>query len=133
MVDGADLSSEPDRPRHQVKLLMRSFYSVMNFLAYGVRVPPDDEEDGRAFSTKCYEQAVAEGRAVDLADHFAVHWSTRRPRNAFVAVAHRGKWFYIDDRDPVSKRFFNAVYDLFNLEIAPSGGGGGPVLTLPVN
>jgi hypothetical protein len=113
-------------------MLVRSFYSVMNFLAYGVKVPPEDEEDGRAFSKKHYDQAVQEGRTVDLADYFVVHWSAKRPEDAFVAVAHRGKWFYIDDRDYVTKRFFNAVYDLFNLEIAPSGGGGGPVLTLPV-
>ena len=55
-----------------------------------------------------------------------------RPENAFVAVKHRGTWFYVDDRDYASKRFFNAVYDLFNMEIAPSSGGGGPILTVPV-
>jgi hypothetical protein len=50
-----------------------------------------------------------------------------------VAVKHRDTWFYVDDRDNSSKRFFNAVYDLFNMEIAPSGGGGSPILTIPVN
>jgi hypothetical protein len=40
--------------------------------------------------------------------------------------------FYVDDRDYRSKRFFNGVYDIFNMEIAPSGGGGGPIVTLPV-
>ena len=41
-----------------------------------------------------------------------------RPENAFVAVQHRSTWFYVDDRDYASKRFFNAVYDLFNMERA---------------
>ena len=112
---------------------VRSFYSVMNFLAYGVQVPPEEEQDGRAFSKEYYDRAVAEGKSLDLADYFVVHWSYEQPKNAFVVVRHRDKWFYIDDRDNVTKRFFNAVYDLFNLEIAPSGGSGGPVLTLPVN
>ena len=133
VVEGSDLNWETDKPRHEVKMLVRSFYSVMNFLAYGVQVPPQDEQEGRAFSKTCYEQAVKENRTVDLAEYFVVHWSKEHPENAFVAVQHREKWFYIDDRDYVSKRFFNAVYDLFNLEIAPSGGSGGPVLTLPVN
>jgi hypothetical protein len=132
VVEGPDLSGKPDKPRHEVKMLVRSFYSVMNFLAYGVDVPPGDEQDGRTFSRESYERAVKEGRAVDLADYFKVHWSRHRPMDAFVAVRHRGKWFYIDDRDHVSKRFFNGLYDLFYLEVAPSGGGGGPVLTLPV-
>jgi hypothetical protein len=51
--------------------------------------------------------------------------SRKRPANFFVAVTHRGTWFYVDDRDHVSKRFFNGIYDLFNMEITPSGGGGG--------
>jgi len=29
--------------------------------------------------------------------------------------------------------FFNAVFDLYTIEMAPSSGGGGPVLTLPLN
>jgi hypothetical protein len=111
---------------------MRSFYSVLNLLAFGINVPPKDEEDRRAFTKASYDQAVREGRAVDISDKFVVHSSGEYPANAFVAVKHRGSWFYVDDRDYASKRFFNAVYDLFNMEIAPSGGGGGPILTVPV-
>jgi hypothetical protein len=54
---------------------------------------------------------------------------------AMIGTVHssvRGRWFYVDDRDYRSKRFFNGVYDIFNMEIAPSGGGGGPIVTLPV-
>ena len=111
---------------------LRTFYSVLNLLAYGVNVPPKDEEERRAFTKALYDQAVREGRAVDLSDKFVVQSSSERPANASVAVKHRGSWFYVDDRDHVSKRLFNAVYDLFNMEIAPSGGGGGPILTVPV-
>ena len=132
VVDGKDFENVGDDPRHEIKMRMRSFYSVLNLLAYGINIPPKDEEEGRAFTKASYDQAVREGRAVDLSDKFVVQSSSERPANASVAVKHRGSWFYVDDRDHVSKRLFNAVYDLFNMEIAPSGGGGGPILTVPV-
>jgi len=133
VVDGTDFENVADDPRPEIKMRMRSFYSVLNLLAYGIKVPPKDEEEGRVFTKDLYNKAVREGRAVDLSEKFTVHSSSGdRPANAFVAVQHRDIWFYVDDRDYASKRFFNAVYDLFNMEIAPSGGGGGPILTVPV-
>jgi hypothetical protein len=133
VVEGTDFENVPDDPRPEVRMQLRTFYSVLNLLAYGVNVPPKDEEEGRAFTKDLYDKAVSEGRAVDLSKKFVVHSSEGdRPANAFVAVKHRGTWFYVDDRDYASKRFFNATYDLFNMEIAPSSGGGGPILTVPV-
>jgi hypothetical protein len=132
VVEGTDFENVPDDPRPEVRMQLRSFYSVLNLLAYGIDIPPKDEAEGRAFTKASYDQAVREGRAVDLSDKFVVHSSSERPANAFVAVEHRGSWFYVDDRDHVSKRLFNAVYDLFNMEVAPSGGGEGPILTVPV-
>jgi hypothetical protein len=132
VVEGTDFENVPDDPRPEVRMQLRTFYSVLNLLAYGVNVPPNDEEERRAFTKDLYDKAVSDGRAVDLTDKFVVQSSSDRPANAFVAVEHRGRWFYVDDRDHVSKRLFNAVYDLFNMEIAPSGGGGGPILTVPV-
>jgi hypothetical protein len=132
VVGGKDFENVADNPRPEIKVRMRSFYSVLNLLAYGIDIPPEDEMEGRAFTKASYDQAVREGRAVDISDKFVVYSSRARPANAFVAVNHRGRWFYVDDRDYRSKRFFNGVYDIFNMEIAPSGGGGGPIVTLPV-
>jgi len=134
VVEGTDFENVPDDPRPEVRMQLRTFYSVLNLLAYGIKLPPGDEEEGRAFTKTLYDKAVSEGRAVDLSNKFVVHSSKgKRPENAYVAVKHRDTWFYVDDRDNSSKRFFNAVYDLFNMEIAPSGGGGSPILTIPVN
>jgi hypothetical protein len=133
VVEGTDLENVPDDPRPELRMQLRSFYSVLNLLAYGINVPPEDEEENRVFTKALYDKAVSEGRAVDLSEKFIVHSSNgERPANAFVAVKHRGTWFYVDDRDRASKRFFNAIYDLFNMEIAPSGGSAGPILTVPV-
>jgi hypothetical protein len=130
---GPDFSWQTnDPPREILPLWPRSFYAVLNFLAFAVQVPEEDVKDNRAFSIETYKQAVKDGLAVDLTKYFTIHWSKSRPSNAFVAIHHRGKWFYIDDRDAKSKRFFNAVYDLYNIEMAQSPPSGGPLLTLPL-
>ena len=133
VIEGTDMENVPDDPRPELRMQLRTFYSVLNLLAYGIKLPPEDEEEGRAFTKALYDKAVSEERAVDLREKFVVHSTKgKRPEDAYVAVKHRDTWFYVDDRDKSSKRFFNAVYDLFNMEIAPSGGGGSPVLTIPV-
>jgi hypothetical protein len=133
VIEGTDMENVPDDPRPELRMQLRTFYSVLNLLAYGIQLPPEDEEEGRAFTKALYDKAVSEGRAVDLREKFVVHSTKgKRPEDAYVAVKHRNAWFYVDDRDKSSKRFFNAVYDLFNMEIAPSGGGGSPILTIPV-
>jgi hypothetical protein len=133
VIEGTDMENVPDDPRPELRMQLRTFYSVLNLLAYGIQLPPEDEEEGRAFTKALYDKAVSEERAVDLREKFAVHSTKgKRPEDAYVAVKHRDTWFYVDDRDKSSKRFFNAVYDLFNMEIAPSGGGGSPILTIPV-
>jgi len=133
VIFGPDMTNQQDEPRSDVKMLVRSFYSVMNLLSYGVQVPPEDEEEGRALPSAPYRQAVQDGTAFDLTDSFVVHWSDGKPDDAFVAVEYRGKWFYIDNADYRSKIFFSGLYDLFNLEVVPASASQGPVLTLPVN
>jgi len=81
VVEGTDFENVPDDPRPEVRMQLRSFYSVLNLLAYGIDIPPKDEEEGRAFTKASYDQAVREGRAVDLSDKFVVHSSSERPAN----------------------------------------------------
>lgn len=45
---GPDIAGRPDDPRGTLKLRMRSLYNVLNFYAYGVHVPPQDEINGEA-------------------------------------------------------------------------------------
>jgi len=135
VVLGTDLRSQsPDEKREDVRTRTRSFYGVLNYLSYCVRVPKDDAKTGRAASTARYREAVEEGRVYDLAEQFVVHSSKKAPDDAYLSIEHRGKWFYIADTDHVSKRIFGALYDLFNLQVAQSNEGtSGPLLTLPVN
>jgi hypothetical protein len=79
---------------------------------------------------------VAEGRAVpglpagESRTGFVVRSGAEAPKDAFVAVAYRDHWFWIDDRDLVSKRIFSFIMLLFTLsDTAPEQGL--PVITIP--
>lgn len=73
------------------------------------------------------------GAAAGATPFIRIRSAPERPRDATVAVAHRGWWFYIDATDVASKRDFvllRAVISM-GLESAPQGHLE-PVLTLPV-
>jgi hypothetical protein len=56
-----------------------------------------------------------------------------KPRaTAYVAIFHRGFWFYIDDRDQVSKATFALVLATSWLDFARQHPAAGPFLTPPV-
>ncbi len=103
----------------------RPIFSLVEILSSAVDVPETDIESGRA--TRFPPPGVA-GR--DL----KVHYSSRRPDNALVAVRHRGGWFYIDERDLATKGYFRLVESLWSATIAESTSGAAtrPVLTVPV-
>ena len=67
---------------------------------------------------------------VERRSRFRVKCTEKEPKDAFVAVQYRDHWFWVDDRDLVSKRHFAFVMYLFTL--ADTGERGGqPVLTIP--
>jgi len=58
-----------------------------------------------------------------------VHSSLEKPEMAFVAIQNRGYWFYIDDRDLISKRTFGVLQIL--LSLTDSGDSAkGPVVSI---
>jgi len=131
VLSGPDLKGEA-QSADRLPVRTRSYYGVLNLLSHGVEVP-DDDENMAAFETTKYDEAVEAGTAPDITGYFQIYFSKTKPAQSSVAVKYRDGWFYIDDRDRGSKRVFNALYDLYNLQVAPSsqGGGGAPVLTLP--
>jgi len=58
--------------------------------------------------------------------------SATRPETARVAIEYRGRWFYIDDADEASKRWFAMVALLFGAQVPESGAAVAPMLTIPV-
>jgi len=109
----------PSSPQHYVTVRTRSFYGVLNLLALGVRMP-GVEPAGPASTKGQYGKAVSAGLAPDIASRFVIHFSPRRPRSAFISVSTEHGWFYIAGNDQSSQHIFNALYDLYQLQVAPA-------------
>jgi hypothetical protein len=63
-----------------------------------------------------------------------VRRSEKKPKDASVAVEYRDGWFYIDETDQATKRFFRLLGALWSVSIADSAvGSPAPVLTVPVS
>jgi len=59
--------------------------------------------------------------------------SAERPDGARVAIEYRGRWYYIDDADEASKRWFAMVALLFSAQVPETGVSVAPMLTIPVS
>lgn len=107
---------------NEIVVLTSSILELMNELAWRMDVPPEHVEEGRTVSTFVAEDP-------DLAPLIRIKYAKERPDTAFVAVQNRGYWFYIDDRDVLSKRSFALVQIM--LSLTDSGDvARGPVVSL---
>lgn len=121
---------EPQQRLGELAVDTRSLMGVLYYLSNAVQAPPAHEKAGHVTRTVDAQGNLFDWSSV-LADLFTVHFSTRRPGNAAVAVRHRGYWFYIRDDDETSKSTFLLLNQIFALQ------AGGvertkPVLTLPI-
>jgi hypothetical protein len=111
------VADEPD----EVAVLTVSILDMMIDLALQVGVPQEHIDEGRTMPT-----FVDEGLGGSL---FTVHSSLDKPEMPYVAIRDRGYWFYIDDRDLVSKRTFGVLQILFSLtDVGESARG--PVVSI---
>ena len=123
-------TSEPEPRFDELVVDTRSLTGVLYYLSNGVQAPPAHERAGLVTRTVDAQDKPFDWSNV-LGDLFTVHYSTRKPANAAVAVRHRGYWFYIRDDDETSKSTFLLLNQIFALQ---AGGVAKtmPVLTLPV-
>ena len=122
----------PGGPRTDLELSTRSTAQVFYYLANGVEVPPEHLASGVAIAPVGLDGSLFDSRAV-TDDLFTVHCCPghKPPKNAYVAVRHRGYWYYIDDRDQVSKSTLTLVLQMSRLDFARQQPAA-PFLTLPV-
>jgi hypothetical protein len=100
----------------------RSMIQILLSLATCVQVPEADVAERRTSPTL---------RPADPRDMpITVHCSEDEPAEAYASVRYRGRWFWIDDRDLLSKRAFVFLLFLFTLTDAGSVQNL-PVLTIP--
>lgn len=134
VVEGPDLEgAPPDQKRPTLKFRMRSLYNVISLYSYIVQVPSEDEAEGRATDLTTFRESAARGEIDNFPETTSIKWSKKKPASAFLAVRHRGHWFYIDDNDQKTKVAFNALYDLWQLSMKGPSSEATPVTTIQVN
>ena len=104
----------------------RSIINLVEILAARIEIPQRDIDNG----------VVASYPAVGaLGQKLTIHYAQEEPEHAYVAVRHRDGWFYIDERDGDTKRYFKLLGSLWSLAVAHSliNGPTAPVLTVPVS
>ena len=118
------------RTPSEVGLRCRSLLGVLYFLSKAVEPPAEHVKAGLVTVT-----VDDEGRPFDWSKItgkvLTIHSQERCPQKAYVAVQHRGWWFYIADDDQSSKATFSLLNTLYSLQQA-TGKGKSPVLTLPI-
>jgi hypothetical protein len=105
---------------------------MLYFLSNGVEVTKEEEKNGLVTVTKQANSGEANWDDV-LKGFFRVYYSdgSKRPKNAFMAVWYRNKWFYIADNDLESKTTFMLLSQIFNLQSSRLKLNE-PILTLPL-
>jgi hypothetical protein len=98
----------------------------MGFLAQGVALPPDQEQQARVIGGGTLAADEGDTRGVP----FRVRWTRQPPSDAFVAAEYNGYWYSIANTDIESKRAFNLLVYGFRL-LAPERAAAAPALTLP--
>jgi hypothetical protein len=122
----------PGAPHTDLEISTRSTAQVWYYLANGVEVPPEHLAAGVAIGPVGPDGAPFDSRAV-TDGLFTVHACAghKPPKAAYVAVRHRGYWYYIDDRDQASKATLALVLGISRLDFARQQPAA-PFLTLPV-
>lgn len=109
-----------------IGITTRSVVRLGEILSAAVEVPSSDLDTGVAADYPPRGPAGADLR---------IRYSRSKPDLASVAVPYRDGWFYIDDRDQATKRFFRILVALWSAALADASahGAAAPVLTVPVS
>jgi hypothetical protein len=86
----------------EIAMLTRSMLQMLIDLGEYVDAPAADVSEGRTLASQV-SSGGANGHLLKI------KFSRERPQDALVQVPYRGGWFWIDDRDVLSKRTFSLV------------------------
>lgn len=95
----------------EIAIHTRSGYQVLLELAWLVDVPPEHVAEHRTYGlgpTMPKETSELSGLVV-------IQSGAERPSDSFVQVKYRGHWYWIDDRNFLTKRIFTFMTVLFTL------------------
>ncbi len=109
-----------------VTISTRSIWELVEIMSAAVQVPTADQRGGMV-STMPASGRPGRGLRIGYAES--------RPETAYVAVEHRDGWFYIDQADLETKRYFKLLESLWTAAMSKALGinANAPVLTVPVS
>jgi len=111
----------------EIAILSRSMLQIIIDLASVIEVPEIHVTEKRVSPTM--RDQAPEGTPVPPL--VRIHSSPYRPGDAFVAIPYRDHWFWIDDRDLVSKGMFSFLMFIFTLTETGEKEGA-PIVTIPI-
>ena len=111
----------------EIAILTRSLLEVLIDLSADIEVPAAHVEEKRASPTH-----AEEARGERILPLIRIHSSSEKPGDAFVSVPYRNSYFWIDDRDLISKRIFSFLMFVFTL-VETGEKGTAPIVTVPTN
>jgi len=114
------------RNDREIAISSRSMLDILVELSGNIEVPEVHVLEKRTFPTR--EEDVFEGRKVQ--SMLRILSGREKPADAFAMVQNRGYWYWIDDRDFISKRVFSIIMFLFTLTEKPEKEGV-PIVTIP--
>lgn len=118
------------REAFEIGVRGRSLLGVLFYLSQSVEPPPEHVAAGLVTVTFDDGRQPFDWKRL-LGSTMRIRSAKQKPATAFIAVQHRGFWFYVDDTDLDSKSSLSLLNFLFSLQSA-SGKGKSPILTLPV-
>jgi hypothetical protein len=110
----------------EIALLTRSLLEVLVDLSADIEVPAAHVEQKRVAPTHV-EKGAQEGEMRPL---IRIQSSSQKPGDAFVSIPYRNSYFWIDDRDLMSKKIFSFLMFVFTL-VETGEKGAAPVVTIP--
>jgi hypothetical protein len=116
-VEGRDLGG--------IAISTRSTFDLIQILKAAIEIPQEHVDTGLAVP---FPPTGLAGKNI------RIHTSKDKPKQAVIAVKHRGYWFYIDDTDMHTKLYYRMVRTLWSISIASATDHkAAPVLTIPVS
>lgn len=110
----------------EIAVLTRSFLEVIIDLSADIEVPTAHVEEKRVGPTHIEQTSSGE----TIGPLIRIRSSAENPRDTFVSVPYRNSYFWIDDRDLVSKKIFSFL--MFVLTLVETGEKGTtPIVTVP--
>ena len=110
----------------EIAILTRSMLQIMIDLASTIEVPAEHVADKRVVPT--FREKAVDGKPT--APLVQIHSSPQKPRDPFVTIPFRDHWFWIDDKDVLSKNVFSFLMFIFTLTETGQKEGV-PIVTIP--